>query len=78
MVAALLLAANALDAAWTVLPSVDPHDLNAWWLAPLVFAGMGLMLFGGLFGGSFNGLPAALRRDADDRHTADTGGRHAP
>ena len=45
-VAALLLAATALDTAWLVLPSVDPHDLNAWWLQPLAVAGMALFLFG--------------------------------
>ncbi len=50
--AALALAANALVALWMVLPSVAPHDLNAWWLAPLVFIGMGLLLFAA--------VPAAL------------------
>ena len=37
-IAALLLAATALDAAWMVLPSVDAHTLHGWWLAPLLFA----------------------------------------
>ena len=45
-VAVLVLAAGALDAAWLVLPSVAPHDPHAWWLAPLAFAGMALVLFG--------------------------------
>jgi hypothetical protein len=47
-VAALVLAASALDAAWMVLPSVDAHDWNGWWLMPLTVAGMALLLFGGL------------------------------
>lgn len=47
-VCALVLAASVLDAAWMVLPSVDPHDWNGWWLMPLTLAGMALLLFGGL------------------------------
>lgn len=47
-VAALVLAACALDAVWSVLPSVDAHTLAGWWLAPLAFAGLGLLAFGGL------------------------------
>lgn len=47
-VAALLLAASALETAWTVLPSVEPHSLHGWWLLPLVFGGMALLLLGGL------------------------------
>jgi hypothetical protein len=50
-VAALLLAASALDCVWTVLPSVDAHDLNAWWIAPLAVAGLALLVFGGLVPG---------------------------
>jgi hypothetical protein len=46
MVAALMLAASALDAAWLVLPSVDAHNLYGWWLQPLALAGMALLLFG--------------------------------
>ena len=46
VVAALLLAGNALNVAWMVLPSVAPHSIHALWLAPLLFAGMGLLLFG--------------------------------
>ena len=53
-VAVLLLASSALDVVWTVLPSVAPHDLNGWWLAPLAIAGMALVLFAG--------VPAAVRR----------------
>ena len=48
VVASLMLAASALDAAWLVLPSVAPHSLHGWWLLPLVFTGMALLLFGGL------------------------------
>jgi hypothetical protein len=43
-VAMLLLAATALDTAWTVLPSVDPHTLHGWWLFPLLFAGAALLM----------------------------------
>lgn len=48
LVAMLLLASTALDCVWTVLPSVDPHTLHGWWLAPLATAGMALLLFGGI------------------------------
>ena len=51
-VAALLLAATALDATWMVLPSVDPHTLHGWWLAPVAFAGAVLLLFLALRGRS--------------------------
>ncbi len=47
-VAALLLFTTALDAVWTVLPSVDAHSLHGWWLAPLTCTGMALLLFGHL------------------------------
>lgn len=43
-IAALLLASTALDATWMVLPSVDPHTLHGWWLAPLMF-GIAVSLF---------------------------------
>lgn len=43
-VAALLLAASALDTTWMVLPSVDPHTLHGWWLFPAMFAGAALLL----------------------------------
>ena len=43
-VAALLLAASALDAAWMVLPSVDPHTLHGWWLFPAMFGAAALLL----------------------------------
>jgi hypothetical protein len=46
VVALLLLAATALDSAWTVLPSIDPHDWNSWWIAPLAMLGIGLLMFG--------------------------------
>jgi hypothetical protein len=52
-VAGLTLAGSALDVAWTVLPSVAPHSLHGWWLLPLTFAGMALLVFGG--------VPAQLR-----------------
>jgi hypothetical protein len=48
VVALLLLAATALDSAWTVLPSIDAHDLNTWWTAPLAMLGVGFLMFGGL------------------------------
>ena len=47
-VALLLLAATALDAVWTVMPSVDAHSLHAWWLAPAAFAGIALLAFSGV------------------------------
>ena len=47
VVAFALLAANALDVAWLVLPSVAPHSLHGWWLAAAAARGDG---------------PAALRR----------------
>jgi hypothetical protein len=43
-VAWLMLATSALDALWLVLPSVDPHTLHGWWLAPLLFGGMTLVV----------------------------------
>jgi hypothetical protein len=43
-VAVLLLAATALDTAWTVMPSVDAHALHAWWLLPGTFAGAALLV----------------------------------
>jgi len=58
-VALLLLASTALDVVWTVLPSVAPHDLDGWWLAPLAVVGMALVLFAG--------VPAAVRRSAGQR-----------
>jgi hypothetical protein len=45
-VAVLLLAATALDAAWLVLPSVDAHTLQGWWLLPGLLAGAVLLLLG--------------------------------
>jgi hypothetical protein len=44
-VAALLVAANALDMAWRVVPSVAPHSVHAAWLLPLLFGGMFLFVF---------------------------------
>ncbi len=43
-VAALLLAASALDTTWMVLPSVDPHTLHGWWLFPLLFAAAAMLM----------------------------------
>ena len=51
-----LLGTSALQAAWLVLPSVAPHSLDGWWLLPLLLAGMGALLFGG--------IPQALRDEA--------------
>lgn len=56
-VALLLLASTALDTAWTVVPSVDPHSPHAWWLAPLAFAGLALLAFGGLEGAGSGRAP---------------------
>jgi hypothetical protein len=42
-----MVAAHALDVAWLVLPSVAPHDLAAWWLAPTLMPGLALLTFGG-------------------------------
>jgi len=56
-VAMLLLASSALDVVWTVLPSVAPHDLHGWWLAPLSVVGMAFLLF--------SGVPAAVRRSTE-------------
>ncbi|TFY97201.1 hypothetical protein [Ramlibacter humi] len=47
LVALLLLASTAMDTVWSIVPSVDAHSLHAWWLAPLAFAGMALLAFGG-------------------------------
>jgi hypothetical protein len=47
-VAVLLLAASALDCVWLVVPSVDAHDLHAWWIAPIAMLGIGLLAFGGM------------------------------
>jgi hypothetical protein len=57
-----LLAAQALDAAWMVMPSVDAHSLHGWWLLPLLIVGMALLLFGG--------VPAAVQAspEQEDRH----------
>jgi len=68
-VALLLLASSALDVVWSVLPSIAPHDLNGWWLAPIAVAGMALSLFAG--------VPAAARRGAAPvSHSAEEA-RHA-
>lgn len=42
-IALLLLASTALDATWSVLPSVDPHTWHGWWMMPLAFAIAGLL-----------------------------------
>ncbi len=52
-IAALALAAQLLDAAWLVLPSVAAHNAAAVLLLPLLAAGLGLLVFGG--------VPATLR-----------------
>lgn len=54
-VAAGVVAMQALGAAWLIVPSIEPHGYDAWWLLPLAFVGMGLLLFGGL-------LPRSSRR----------------
>lgn len=45
-VAALVLAASALDAAWMVIPSVDARSWHACWLVPLLFAATALLVLG--------------------------------
>jgi hypothetical protein len=55
-VAALVLAAQMLDAAWLVLPSVAPHDATAAALVPLLAMALGVLVFGG--------VPGALARQA--------------
>jgi uncharacterized membrane protein YhaH (DUF805 family) len=47
-VAALLVATQALNSCWLVLPSVSPHDPLGWWLVPLLTVGIGLLVFGRL------------------------------
>jgi hypothetical protein len=64
-VCALLLLASALDAAWAVLPSVDARSLHGWWLVPVMFMGLALLLFGGMFpdsrGASDAVMPGGVR-----------------
>ncbi|HEY4067581.1 MAG TPA: hypothetical protein VGM74_11835, partial [Burkholderiaceae bacterium] len=48
IVAAGLVAVQALGSAWLIVPSVQPHGGAAWWLLPLTFTGMTLLLFGHL------------------------------
>ena len=50
-----MLLMQAVGCAWLVVPSVQPQGYAAWWLLPLVFGGMGLLLFGHL-------LPAHARQ----------------
>jgi hypothetical protein len=47
-VAALILIMQAVGSAWLVVPSVQARGYAAWWLLPLTFAGMLLVLFGRL------------------------------
>jgi hypothetical protein len=47
-VAMLIVVMQGVDAAWLVVPSVQPHGYSAWWLLPLTFCGMTLLLFGDL------------------------------
>ena len=49
-VAGLVVVMQAVDAVWLVVPSVQPRGYGAWWLVPLAFAGMTLLLFGRLPG----------------------------
>ena len=44
--ALVLVAVQALHGAWLVLPSVDAGSYAGWSLLPLIWAGMGLLLFG--------------------------------
>ncbi|MBL0423973.1 hypothetical protein [Ramlibacter alkalitolerans] len=54
-VAAMLLATTALDAAWTVVPSVAPRGVHALWLLPLMFAAAALLMLPGLAQGVRHG-----------------------
>jgi hypothetical protein len=61
LIAFALLGAGVLNAAWLVLPSVEAASVNGWWLVPLLVAGMGLLLFGG--------VPLELvQQDGEARH----------
>lgn len=46
--AALILASHALYCAWLIMPSVRPHSPHAAWMLALAFAGISLIIFGGL------------------------------
>jgi hypothetical protein len=50
VVAGWLLAAQLLNSAWLVLPSVQPHSLMGWWAVPLLALGMGLLVWTPLAG----------------------------
>ncbi len=71
-VALALVAANAFDCVWLVLPSVAPHALAAWWLAPLAIAGQALLSFGGAArgvrssAGAETSAPAPTQRELAD------------
>jgi hypothetical protein len=58
-VAFALVAGGVLDAAWLVLPSVEPTSWAGWWLVPAFVAGIGLLVFGG--------VPGALKEAAAPR-----------
>ena len=47
-VAAWVVAMQAVGAAWSIVPSVQAQGFAAWWLLPLTFGGMSLVLFGHL------------------------------
>jgi hypothetical protein len=67
-VAAGIVFMQAIGSVWTIVPSVQARGYAAWWLAPLAFAGMGLLLFGPLlFGPRFTALPATLPEVPDGR-----------
>jgi len=46
LVAGWIVLMQGVDAAWLVVPSVQAHGWQAWWVLPLVFAGMTLLVFG--------------------------------
>ena len=60
-----LVAANALDAAWLVVPSVDAHGAHALWLVPLLVVGFGLLLWGDAFDARRAARPTLEMRHAD-------------
>jgi hypothetical protein len=61
LVALLVLAATAFDAAWLVLPSVDATTWHGWWLQPLAMTGLALLVFGDCFTGDAARFGARVR-----------------
>jgi hypothetical protein len=64
-VAGWLVAANGLDAAWLVVPSVDASSVHAIWLVPLLVLGIGLLLWGDALDARHEPRPTWEMRHAD-------------